>query len=245
MIFRVDSERQAAASHPGGDGGYAMAALLVAIAVMSVMMSMALPTWRHAAQREKEAELVFRGEQYARAVALYQRKFAGAFPPSIDVLLDQRFLRKAYKDPMVEDGEFEILYQTSAIGAPGSPQEGATNNRGGGGTAPTPPRQSSGTLGSGTIAGARGGIVGVVSRSKESSIREYNGRDKYNEWQFVYTNITNQPGGAPGAATPGQAVPPGGLRPGMASPGAPGGRGQPGPGGGFGGAFPGASAPRR
>ena len=40
-----------------GQGGYAMAALLVALAVMAVLMSVALPVWRHEAQREKEAEL--------------------------------------------------------------------------------------------------------------------------------------------------------------------------------------------
>ena len=50
-----------------------MAALLVVLAVMSLMLSMALPVWHHAAQREREAELIFRGEQYARAIILYQR----------------------------------------------------------------------------------------------------------------------------------------------------------------------------
>ena len=55
-----------------------MAALLVALAVMSLMLSMALPVWHHAAQREREAELIFRGEQYARAIMLYQRQTPGA-----------------------------------------------------------------------------------------------------------------------------------------------------------------------
>ena len=49
-----------------GDRGYAMAALLVALAVMLVLMSAALPAWRFQAKREKELELVFRGEQYTR-----------------------------------------------------------------------------------------------------------------------------------------------------------------------------------
>ena len=46
-----------------------MAALLVSLAVMAVLMSVAMPVWRHEAQREKEAELVFRGQQYVRASA--------------------------------------------------------------------------------------------------------------------------------------------------------------------------------
>ena len=56
------------------EGGYAMAALLVMLAVMTVLMSVAMPVWRHEAQREKEEELVFRGLQYVRAIRLYQAK---------------------------------------------------------------------------------------------------------------------------------------------------------------------------
>ena len=61
-----------------GAEGFAMAALLVAMAVMAIVMTMALPVWHTATQREKEAELIFRGQQYARAVMLYQRRFPGA-----------------------------------------------------------------------------------------------------------------------------------------------------------------------
>jgi type II secretory pathway pseudopilin PulG len=76
-----------------------MVALLVAIAVMGVLMSAVLPAWKTAVQREREEELVFRGEQYARSVGLFQRKFAGAFPPSVEVLVQQKFLRRAYRTP--------------------------------------------------------------------------------------------------------------------------------------------------
>ena len=31
-----------------------------------------------------------------------------------------------------------------------------------------------------------GGVVGVVSQSSETALRVYNGRQKYNEWAFVY-----------------------------------------------------------
>ncbi len=78
------------------------------MSVMAVFMTVALPVWNTQAQREKEAELVFRGEQYARAVMLYQRKFANTLPPSVDVLLNDRYLRKTYKDP-ITGGEFQLL----------------------------------------------------------------------------------------------------------------------------------------
>ena len=80
-----------------------MAALLVAMSIMAVMMTVAMPVWKHTGQREKEEELVFRGLQYVHAIGMFQRKFANAYPPNIDVLVDQRFLRKKYKDPITND----------------------------------------------------------------------------------------------------------------------------------------------
>ena len=78
---------------------------------MSVILGIAMPVWRTVVQREKEEELIFRGRQYARAIQLYQRKFAAAYPASVDVLVEQRFLRKKYTDPMTKSGEFEVIYQ--------------------------------------------------------------------------------------------------------------------------------------
>ena len=121
-----------------GARGYAMAALLVSIAVMGILMSVALPAWRQAARREKEAQFVFRGEQYARAIGLYQRRFAAAFPASIDVLVEQKFLRRQYKDPMTEDGEFQVLYQASlAASAPGDGAAPSTLSGSGSQTGPS------------------------------------------------------------------------------------------------------------
>src|SRR3954470_16172412 len=111
------------------DAGYAMAALLVVMALMAVMMSVALPVWRHAAQREKEAELIWRGQQYDRALQLFRRKASAPGAPNLDILIQQKFLRKKYKDP-ITGGEFE-LKPVGAIGpgtqAPGLP--GAGNMR--------------------------------------------------------------------------------------------------------------------
>src|SRR5829696_4413621 len=82
------------------EAGYAMAALLVALAVMAVVLGAAMPTWSHMIRREKEEELIFRGLQYARAINQYQRKFANASPQSLDVLIEQHMLRKKWKDPL-------------------------------------------------------------------------------------------------------------------------------------------------
>lgn len=183
-----------------------MAMLLVALGVMATLMSVAMPVWKQTAQREKEEELIFRGSQYARAIGLYQKKFAAANPPSLDVLLQQKFLRKKFRDPMVADGEFQLLYQANQ--APGQQGQQAQQGRGGGGAGqvavPTP-----------TPTG--GGIIGVMSKSTAQSIRTYNGRTHYNEWQFVpvqQTQQPNQPGGGQRGLQPQQGVQPGVQQPG-------------------------------
>ena len=177
--------------------GYAMAGLLVGIAVMSILMSMLLPVWSHAAKREREAELIFRGEQYVRAIELYQRQYVGAYPPDLETLVDQRFLRRLYEDPMREDGEFRPVYQSQLADLQGDP---ATAERPGENTA-TPSTELRGRRELSTER-EEGGIVGVVSTSEDESIRTYNGRRKYNEWAFVYTAGATQPGVAAGAGGP-------------------------------------------
>jgi type II secretory pathway pseudopilin PulG len=131
------------------DEGYAMAALLVTIAVMAIMMTVAMPAWRQQAKREKEAELIFRAGQYVHAIELFKRKNANAYPPNIDVLIKGRFLRKKFTDPMTKNGEFRLL----------TPQElNATPSRilqpGGGGAV--------GGFGRGTGSGSNSGSTGMA-----------------------------------------------------------------------------------
>jgi len=212
--------------------GYAMAGLLVTLAVMSVILGIAMPVWRTVVQREKEEELIFRGRQYARAIQLYQRKSAAAYPASVDVLVEQRFLRKKYTDPMTKSGEFEVLYQgtlaqrQAALAAGrGGAAAGAQAGSGRAG-ATVPPVTAPGSPFGTQTTGPQGGVVGVASKSKDKSIRVLDGRTAYNEWQFVWT--------PPPAARGGQAGRGGrGTQPGSAQPGPQRGRGPGGAGGPF------------
>jgi type II secretory pathway pseudopilin PulG len=214
----------------GRQHGYAMAALLIAMSIMAILMTVAMPVWQQISRREKEEELIFRGQQYARAIGLFGRKYANANPPTLDVLIEQHFLRKKYKDPITQD-DFQTILAGQTM--PGSTTQPATQGRAGpgqlaparGGTAQ--PGQSQ--AGPPVNAGATGGVIGVVSKSPGRSIRIYNGRTHYNEWAFVYTAPVQAPGaGAPGTAAPGQrgqqGQPPG---TGPAGRGAPPGRGAP------------------
>ncbi len=197
-----------------------MAALLVALSVAAVLMTALMPAWKQMARREKEAELIFRGEQYARAIGLFQRRSGpGVLPPNIDVLVDGRYLRKKFKDPITGQ-DFDTLSPVQAAGStgPGAGTPGAASPGAGGGFG----QSGAQPAGTGSVVGAApstgrgavGGITGVASKSKEESLRTYKGRTRYNEWQFLYVAQTQQAGqGGPagGANTPGGAGGPGGI----------------------------------
>jgi type II secretory pathway pseudopilin PulG len=189
-----------------------MVALLVAMTVMAIMMTAAMPAWHTLARREKEAELVFRGEQYARALMLYQRRFANQPAPSIDALVTGRYLRKKYKDPITND-DFQLLgggatmpgQAGDALGALQGARGGAAAGRGGaapaarGGAVPATAQAGRGGVSLG--GGVTGGIVGVTSKSEEKSLRLYNGRDTYNQWVFMPVAQAARAGGVgPGGA---------------------------------------------
>ena len=197
-----------------GQRGYAMAALLVSVSIMAIIMTALLPVWKQQARREKEAELAFRGEQWARAIYLFTTKNGGQYPPNLDVLVQGRYVRKKYKDPMTTDGEWQPIFlgqqpqQGQPQGGRGTGPGGAT----GGGRAGAPAGgQTPGGFGV-TQGGA--GIATIQSKSKEASIRIYNGAGFYNQWQFRYNGRGR---GGPGGPQPG-----GPQRGGPGTPGAPG-----------------------
>jgi hypothetical protein len=198
--------------HAARERGFAMAALLVGMGVMAIAMSMLLPAWRTMAQREKEAELVFRGDQYARAIRLYQER-RGAYPPDIDTLVRERFLRKKYKDPITND-DFEVVRLGQAL--PGqvtlTPQQQQQQRQ--------QQQQQARMIVGGSLGG--GPIIGVVSKSTGTSLKVINGKTKYNEMPFTPTATAQQPGQGNGALTPGGT---GTSRPGGAGARRPGGAG--------------------
>ena len=199
-----------------GESGYLMVALLVAMTVMAIMMTAAMPAWHTLARREKEAELVFRGEQYARALMLYQRRFANQPAPSVDALVTGRYLRKKYKDPITND-DFQLLgggatmpgqvsgpafqqglQQAQAALKQAAGRAGAASATRGG---PVPAAAQGGRGGVALGGGVTGGIVGVTSKSEEKSLRLYNGRDTYNQWIFMPVAQASRAGGVgPGGA---------------------------------------------
>jgi type II secretory pathway pseudopilin PulG len=196
----------------GSESGYALVALVVTVTVMMVMLTAAVPSWRYLMKDSREEELLFRGKQIADAIQRYQKKNANAVPPSLDVLVKGKYLRKAYKDPMTKDGKWRFIRQgeVTAGGQPATPPGGVAPG-GRSGTTPTttqPARPGGGTGAGGsggTIGGTVGAIYGVASTSTEASLRIVNGRSKYSEWLFVPGQplIVGQQQSVPGVVNPG------------------------------------------
>ena len=189
------------------EAGYSMVALMVTITVMMVMMAAAVPSWRYLIRNDREEELIFRGGEIADAIARFQRKNGNALPPSLEILVKGKYLRKEYKDPMSKDGKWRFIRQgeTVAPGAPGIP--GLPGGPGQTTTTTTRPSQP----GPGTVGGLLGGIFGVASTSTEKSLRVFNGRTKYNEWLFIpgQPRIIGRQAGLPTVIGPGGVPAPG------------------------------------
>ena len=88
-----------------------MVATLLLIALTAV-----LPSVYQEGQREREEELIFRGTQYGKAVALFHKQF-GRYPVSTKELLQTngiRFLRQEYRDPMDPKGKWRFIHVNAA-----------------------------------------------------------------------------------------------------------------------------------
>jgi type II secretory pathway pseudopilin PulG len=188
-----------------------MVALLAAVAIMMIMMAAAVPSWRYVMRNDAEEELIFRGGEIADAIARYQRRNGNALPPSLEVLVKGKFLRRAYKDPMTKHGRWRFLRPGEAIApiTPGIPGMGGSPTTT---TTTTTTRPSAFTQPGMTL----GGFQGVASTSTDKSLRIFNGRTKYNEWVFLpgQPRVVGRPVGPamprPGGAFAGARPPSGG-----------------------------------
>ncbi|MBZ5513464.1 MAG: type II secretion system GspH family protein [Acidobacteriia bacterium] len=237
--FRSRSKPRGGLRTEASAGGFALLIVMMLAVVLLISLTAALPSVYTEGQREKEEELIFRGNQYARAIALFRRQFQ-RYPTSVKELLQtnsMRFLRHEYPDPMSKDRKWRFIHAD----ANGTPLDSLTFAK------PTAPKPLvGGSSGSDQTAGAPAAgteqkssgksaffgdnkemqgafIVGVASTSKRKSIRVLNNKTHYNEWEFLGVELNSsagvpalgaQPQGPVQPSTPPSAFPtgrPGGM----------------------------------
>lgn len=171
--------------------GYTIIILAFAIFILSLALMVAVPVWQTQIQRDLEEELIFRGNQFVEAVRIFQSKNPGRYPENFEEMIEDKYLRKMYLDPMTEDGEWNVilLYQTTPA------QQSRQRRR--------RPTRSSQQRQQQTRAAAapqkvliapisvlpaieNPQILGVVSKSIKESKKIYNDQTSYDKWLFFF-----------------------------------------------------------
>src|SRR6187549_538427 len=101
------------------EAGFTYIGILIAMALFGVALAATGEVWRTAAQREREQELLFVGNQYRQAFMNY---YAGTpagkprFPRTLENLVEdnrfpvtRRHLRRVYADPMTGKPDWVLL----------------------------------------------------------------------------------------------------------------------------------------
>jgi type II secretory pathway pseudopilin PulG len=99
----------------GKHRGFTYVGFLIFVAITGAGLAAFGELASHAAQREKEAELLFRGNQYREAIASYYKK-EQRYPQSLEQLLEDkrypmpvRHLRKLYADPLTGSNDWGVV----------------------------------------------------------------------------------------------------------------------------------------
>lgn len=103
-----------------GESGYAFLIVMGMVLMMAILSQAVLQNMYTQGRRAREDEMIWRGNQYVRAIRLYYRK-TGHYPQTVDDLKtgmpELHFLRfSAYKDPMNKgnDGSWRFIYINSS-----------------------------------------------------------------------------------------------------------------------------------
>lgn len=158
-----------------GERGFTYIAAMVIVVIMGITLSMAGQYWSTVVKRDREEELLFRGDQIRKGIETYYKWTTpkhggkGLYPESLDEMVKSRFsatprrsLRQLYKDPVTGKADWIFI------------------------TDPASKR-----------------LMGVRSASNEAPLkssnfppayRNFEGKTKYSEWLFVYgTQAPGQP----------------------------------------------------
>ncbi|SNX60809.1 hypothetical protein SAMN06296273_2277 [Nitrosomonas ureae] len=144
------------------ENGFVYLWALFSVALSGVIMAGAAQVWQAKSQRDKEAELLFIGEQFRKAIMSYHNTGTKQYPEKLEDLLQdsrainiQRHIRKIYLDPITNSEEWGLIEETPAntqAGAAASQSNAASNQKSG--TNPSSTTNPSTASGMGATSGA-------------------------------------------------------------------------------------------
>lgn len=198
----------------GDERGYTLLGLLALATIIMIFATAAAPSIKQQAQREREEEAIFRGEQVAEAIRDYA-KFSGKGQPNRMEDLQKgipsgtktkQILRpSAARDPLSSTGEWKVL-MSSGDNRPMIEFASRLRTYGGSGTLPQTTDKGLEGLATtfsqlgfvggddkdvaapndeDTSANPTGPIIGVASRSRRQSIIYYYGVTRHDGWVFT------------------------------------------------------------
>lgn len=94
-----------------GTRGFTLLGLLVVIAVINIGLGVAATSWAIINKRAKETELIWRGQQYVRALQCHRQQ-TGGLPDELEELLESDCIRALYPEPMHKGGEWRIIRES-------------------------------------------------------------------------------------------------------------------------------------
>ena len=101
--------------------GFTYIGLLAAVVIMGLLLTMVGRVWSTTQQREREAQLIWVGDQYRMAIATYFA-FGHHYPTTLEALLaddrspvPKRYLRQLYPDPMTGQADWTLLYTPDGV----------------------------------------------------------------------------------------------------------------------------------
>jgi type II secretory pathway pseudopilin PulG len=109
----MSANRQAARRHRKGEQGYVLLAVMLLVTLMLIALAIEAPRVAQQIKREKEEELIHRGQEYSRAIKKFYIASGGHYPSSLEQLENtnnKRFLRKRYVDPITGKDDWRIIH---------------------------------------------------------------------------------------------------------------------------------------
>lgn len=196
-VVRAPSAASGVRAADSCESGYTLVIFIMVIAIMAIMMTIAVQSVEFQMKREKEAELIFRGEQYVEGIRLFRAKY-GRPPTTLKEMWEAnpKVLRKKWVDPFTGEADWEVILVGESEARLQNPnQPAATPTR----TPVFSRRQSAFNEGESARVGP---INGVRSRNADQSIKVYKGKMRHNEWWFVLEDDNRQTQHGHGSKTP-------------------------------------------